>query len=77
MSNILLNMRKTAVVLMIILFLSGSYITFSAGADWPMFRNDVTYSGVSNITGNKRWIQGFISILGRNPWEAYNKNHCR
>jgi len=52
MSNILLNMRKTAVALMIILFLSGSCITFSAGADWPMFRQDIMHSGTSNALGN-------------------------
>jgi len=39
-------------MLIIILFLSGACITFSAGAEWPMFRNNVIHSGASNITGN-------------------------
>lgn len=39
-------------MLIIILLLSGSCTTFSADADWPMFRNDITHSGTSNLTGN-------------------------
>lgn len=43
-------MRKTAVLILFVLLVS--VLSISATADWPMFRNDVTHSGASNVTGN-------------------------
>lgn len=56
-------MRKTAVVLIMII-LSVSHITFSANADWPMFRNDTMHSGTSNATGNFSGVKCL--------WKPYN-----